>query len=516
MGHRPLKPALSLPVQEEVELCLGVLERAAKEGFESEDLFASATRTAIRLVRNAPLEAVERLMRAFEELAGRGEAQVVARFHAIKSNLALREAKYDEALVEAELGRQIALISRLEQEVAYCCSFGGSACLWSGRLGDADRWFDEAVVAARRCGDRATEAGALSNRAILLRMRGESESSLLTLNQASEIFGELGNERKLARCGLSRGILYTRTGSLSLAEAELRSSLAQFQEFGQIRFAQSARLALARALTLQSRADEALVLITAVQADDQLASDPRQQVIALEYLGDAQLERGEIVPATASYREARERATLVGTNTDLFVETSHRYALALAIGGGAIGEVEEIAWASVTLASTQGDRFEHAAALCSYGRGLIARGSLNESRTPLGQALELSSRIGDRLTRATAALALSRVTFQLGDPVEAAGLAHEARREFAQLPSPRWLAETETWLTELMAKLATAVASASAQSGSPGLSAKGAVPHATAVPPPTPAPSPASPPSSPRTPRCARCWPRRSRSRLAR
>jgi len=76
--------------------------------------------------------------------------------------------------------------------------------------------------------------------------------------------------------------------------------------------------------------------------------------------------------------------------------------------------------------------------------------------------MEIAGRIGDRLTRATAGLALSRVTFQLGDPVEAAGLAHEARREFAQLPSPRWLAETETWLTELMAKLATAVAASNA------------------------------------------------------
>jgi DNA-binding NtrC family response regulator/tetratricopeptide (TPR) repeat protein len=464
----------------EVADCISQLALGAQRGARLDPALHQATRTAIRLVRNVDAVSVSALMAAFADLSATGEPAVVSRLHALRSNLALRHGRYQDALLEATEGRSLALANQLEYEISLCCGFAGAACQWSGRLSEAESWFDEAIVAARRCGDQAAEAGALSSKSILLQMRGDSDSSLRMLDQAAATFSALGEEKKLARCRLSRGILYCKTGRLGVATSELRLALVQFETFEQYRFADSARLALARALIIQCEFEEARTLLDQVLESPNLVPDPRRSVIAHEYLGDLLREQGNLEAATEHHSAAWQSARELGEDTDLFVEASHRYALSLSLGGAFNSESELIAQAAIRIASSQGDRYELAAALCASGRGLIAAGRYSEAKAPLREGLDVAGRIGDRLTRAMAALALSRVTFQLGDPVEAAGLAHEARREFAQLPSPRWLAETETWLTELMAKLATAVAASNAAGGSaePGDAAAASDPSA--------------------------------------
>jgi len=477
---------------DEFERCIAQFGRMSV----GEDLAASElsqlTRTAIRLVRNLDEARIGTLMHAFEQIASGGDAALVSRLHAMKSNLALRRGHYEECISEAKAGRAVAIRAGLEQEVATCCVFAGSACQWSGRLTEAEAWFEEAVVAARRCADLAAEAGALSSRSILLRMRGDTEASLRALDEASRLYVALGHEAKLGRCRLSRGVLFTRTGRLVEAENELRLAIADFQASTQAQFVDYARLGLVRVLFLRGQLDEATALLETVAPSSSATTDPRMRVISLEYAGDIALEQANTVSARSSYESALSLARSIGDKTDLFVEASYRHALALALSGDTSAQAQAEAANAVETAVSQGDQFERSAALCSYGRVLAVQGQTSKAELVLRSCLDVAGRIGDRLNKATAALALSRVTFELGNPVEAAGLAHEARREFAQLPSPRWLAETETWLTELMAKLATAVAASTANAAaSAGATAAGAAPSSAKPSSRRPIPAPA-------------------------
>jgi transcriptional regulator with PAS, ATPase and Fis domain len=417
--------------------------------------FDWGTRTAIRLVRNVDEATELRLVGLFQAALSSTDAQLAPRFKALLSNRALRRAEYETALEMARDGRNLALVNGLEAEASLCSAFAGSACQWMGRFSEAGAWFEEALVAARRCADSSLEANALSSRALLHMLLGQPDSALTTIDAAIAIYQQSSDHRQIARCRLNRGIFRSKVGQLISAHEDLNACLEEFVQSGLATYANSGRLALARVLRLLGNPRESQSLVEDVRRNASEGNDPRSEIIALEYLGDLSLDTGNLASAREHYEESFKLAERVGTSTDLYLETSYRYGLALGLSGDAPQLAIALCERAAALARELNDGYELAAALFAQARCILASDEEGKAETILKESSQVASRIGDRFTRAAVSLALSKVAFARGDSLEAVGLATEAKREFEALPAPRWIAEADTWLTELATGIAT-------------------------------------------------------------
>jgi tetratricopeptide (TPR) repeat protein len=75
----------------------------------------------------------------------------------------------------------------------------GGIAYWHGRPADAERYYSEQVDLSRQLGDRAAEADGTFNLSFEQYIRGDASGSLEMLQQAREIFEEVGDERGMAR-----------------------------------------------------------------------------------------------------------------------------------------------------------------------------------------------------------------------------------------------------------------------------------------------------------------------------
>ena len=433
--------------------CEEVLSLIASGATLDPDLVDWATRTAVRLARNSDDEQEARLDRIFVSALSSSDLRIAPRHKAFLANAALRRGLYEKALEIAQKGRDLALSKGQEAEVALCSSLAGAAAQWLGQFTAAARWFEEAIVSARRAQDRSYEAMAQSSRALLQMLIGEPAGALEFINAAMAIYDELSDDRQVARCLLNRGIFYSKLGQPRLAELDLRDALKAFEEHNQPIYAHSAKLALGRVFMISGEPVESKALLMAVVGSTSEESDPRNLVIALEYLGDIELESGNLRAARECFQNARRIALSVGRSSDLSIETGYRLGLSLSLDGD-YEEGIRLCSEALALAESQGDQFDIAAALLAKGRSLSASNP-SSAVHDLRRSVEVASRIGDTYTHALASHALSKLLFASEELLEAVGFATEARRGFSKLGSSRLSAESETWFLELAAHLAT-------------------------------------------------------------
>jgi DNA-binding NtrC family response regulator/tetratricopeptide (TPR) repeat protein len=448
-------PLLAYQSTAEVESCCAVLSRMAMGEAVHGDEYWESTRLAIRLMRNVDEMVADRIISLFRSACASGEPSILSRFHSLLSNRAFHKADYAISLGEALAGREIAVTAGLEREVSLNCSLAGSAAQRLGRFDEAADWFDESLVSARRAGDAAQEAGTLSNVALLAMLRGQPELAMSKLQRAMVLYESPRNAPKIARCQLNRGIFLSKLGKLDEAATDLESALAYFEDSGANAFANSARLALSRVQRTRGNYLASRVHLEQVLRATSEGFDPRKRVIALEYSGDLFMETGTLDEAVASYELAWSAAYGIGLDSDLFIECSYRLGFALVANKVEIERGLDLLRDSVARSQRLGDAYEHAASLLAYGRATQLAGNSADSEPLLRSSLAVAARIGDRFTHALSALTLSRLRMDAGEGLEAVGFATEAKTEFAALPSPRWAAEAETWLTELVAALAS-------------------------------------------------------------
>jgi len=219
-------------LSEDVSKCADILSRLALNEKVGDADVDWSTRTAIRLVRNVDEATEQRLVGLFRAALSSSDPRLAPRFKALLSNRALRRAEYETALEMAHDGRNLALMKGLEAEASLCTAFAGSACQWMGRFSEAGAWFEEALVAARRCADSGLEANALSSRALLHMLLGQPDAALATIDAAIAIYQQVSDHRQIARCRLNRGIFRTKVGQLVPAHEDLAACLEEFLQSG--------------------------------------------------------------------------------------------------------------------------------------------------------------------------------------------------------------------------------------------------------------------------------------------
>jgi DNA-binding CsgD family transcriptional regulator/tetratricopeptide (TPR) repeat protein len=169
---------------------------------------------------------------------------------------------------------------------------------------------EEALAAARRDHNLIAEAGALVTVAALSARRGELAAQLPRLAEARAIAEQAGAERLLMRAVQWEASVLEAYGEHERAAAVARRGLTAAAAAGLARTSGAAHAGnLAEALTSLGRWDEALEVIEHALS---LLPAAALRLRLLRLLGFVALARGDMDPAAAALREAREEAPASG------------------------------------------------------------------------------------------------------------------------------------------------------------------------------------------------------------
>ena len=174
----------------------------------------------------------------------------------------------------------------------------------------------------------------------------------------------------------------------------------------------------------------------------------REEVLALEFLGELEFDRGRPETALARYHEALALAERIAPEGDLVVELERRRAEALC----ALGRLDE---AERALRARAPARAPHRRPARVRGRAPRRRRDRAGARPPRRGASQSWTHGGDAARRLPrAARAGPRPTCALGratdDPREARRYLYRAGALFAELSTPYWLEQAERELQRLL------------------------------------------------------------------
>ena len=290
-----------------------------------------------------------------------------------------------------------------------------------GHYTDAISASTRALEAARRAGDRASEAYALNALGIIERL-GSDRQAVAYLRQALALFREIGDQFGIA-CSLTiMGSCDWRQGRYRQAARHRRQALVLFREIGDAPGEAQVLLGLGLAEAQQGHYPAAADHFRQAHACYTELGDQHGRAHALGNLGliDGQLGRypeaaARLQQALALFLEVKDRNGTAGMLTGLGRLACHlgRYAEAARHHRQALALVRET-----------GKRTGEAQALNGLGEVLLAIGQPGEARAQHAMAAALASQFGNKHEQA-------RACNGLGAALLAAGLPDQARREHA-------------------------------------------------------------------------------------
>jgi tetratricopeptide (TPR) repeat protein/transcriptional regulator with XRE-family HTH domain len=323
---------------------------------------------------------------------------------------------------------------------------------------------------ARRLGDRLSQANALDELGIVLRLTGDYRSAAQTQQEALSIYTGLGSRLGRANALSHLGYVRSLTDDYPQAAADLREALALYHEIGDrlgqpdalnhlatvLRLTgdfQGAAQTLERALTLcrelgyrQGEAN-ALIYLGAVRLrtrDHRGAAESLEaalgifldlrnrlgQANALSYLGTVSQETGDYQAAAKAYREA----------LDIYRDLGNRLGQANTIGD--LGILSRLTGNHQAAAEAQeealdiyralGDQMGQASALNELGMLSRLRGDLDRAQEYHGLALDLARGIESSWDEGQALAGLGRTALAAGRTAEARDRLRRAQEAFGQ------------------------------------------------------------------------------------
>ncbi len=420
----------------------GILERLALLGNSSKDVLEEKLALLGDLVDfagSASGEASERLIAQLTILSASSSGALLARDF-VSSYLAMRREEYGRAFLHANQGRALCLRHFWEAEAASFCLALGSIQHKLGKYELARRQLEEAIVAARRVESLSLEGRALMNLGLVQKNTGELREAERSLRRALQIVTSTSNESSRARCAYNLTTVLVRNGAWNEALELASSSAVQLQQLGLHGFANTASLVEARVRRLMGGPREAaLQLRTALDGARRL-DKPRNVILALEFLGDCDLDLGHAEASRERYREALLLARGQGKATDLVLECLRGLAAA-ELACGEAKTARTLIDESIAIAREQGDTFELGTSLYVLGNVLNGLDESTLATAAFEEARQIGGTIGDDHGLARASLALARRALANNRRVDAMTLAAESHRLFQRIGAEHLIAE---------------------------------------------------------------------------
>jgi DNA-binding NtrC family response regulator/Tfp pilus assembly protein PilF len=328
----------------------------------------------------------------------------------------------------------------------------------NGDAAGARDHYEQALGLYRRLGDDWRAALVRCDLGLILKNQCEWDAAAASLQAALETFRRLGRFPSTADALLNLGIVYQKSGEWERAgDCYARAEQAYQQLANPLRLA-AVRIALGNVARLQRRfADAEALFGDALRRSRELGA-AREEVLAIEFLGELDADRDRHAEALARYDQALLLASGIGPEGDLVAELERRRADALT-RLGRLDEAERAATRAAAVAERIGDRLELALARRAAAAVAWARGRREE-------ALAGWRDVVGRLTAVRERYELARTLFDLGraeaEPREGRRHLYRASALFAELSAQEWLARTDRELQRLLGAAAVVEAPARA------------------------------------------------------
>ncbi|MGH7723813.1 MAG: sigma 54-interacting transcriptional regulator [Candidatus Eiseniibacteriota bacterium] len=374
----------------------------------------------------------------------------------IQAQYKYRVGDYRAMAEMATAARAQARALNSEELVFRSCIVAASAQLRMGLYVEARELYEEAIIAARRLDDKLAEGSAHLNLALLLNSQGDIRGAEQLCARAVACLRGSNRDRSLVTALINHGVMLTKLTHWESARALLQEAKELADAAGMHEYGTSAALGLARVFRLMGHSDESRSLLVRVLDSNASTLSPRTVTIANEYLGDLELDKGNVASAAFHYERAIEIARQLDVEGDLYVESLRRLADAKGTFPESLTEALRLAQTSVDLARSHKDSYELAHGLQVLGRLHLAANELPTAAAHLAESLSIWSDLGDRYEHGRTALLLSQVKSEQSDDLEAIALAIEARNELNAAWRTPWSAKADDWLSQLSTTLATA------------------------------------------------------------
>jgi transcriptional regulator with AAA-type ATPase domain/Tfp pilus assembly protein PilF len=376
-----------------------------------------------------------------------GSPSIRVRLHVQAAGALSHLARYEDAQASAD--RALAL--------ADACGDPGlqaSALAESGRvayrLGDLLRardQYEQAFALYRRAGNEAQCAAMRNNLGLIHKNLCEWDAAVAHLRGALEIHRRLGRLTDSGNPLLNLGIVYQKQGDWARAIEHYQEAERVFLQVSDPAALARVSIGLGNVARLQRRYTESETLFLAALERSRGCDAGREEVLALEFLGELDFDRGVPERALARYHEALALAARLAPEGDLVVELERRKAEALAVLGR-LDEADEANTRARRLARRIDDRLEHAVSYRVGGSIAMARGQRDEALQAWRTAVKLLGECRERYELGRTLLVLGRAA---GDPIEARRLLYRASALFAELGADSLLEECERELVRVMA-----------------------------------------------------------------
>jgi DNA-binding NtrC family response regulator len=357
-----------------------------------------------------------------------------------------RLGRIEEAATTA--GRALELADRLadQPKAAAALTILGITAYRRGDLMIARDYAEQALGLFRRLGDEVHAAGARNNIGLIHKQLCEWDSALACFRSVLETRQRLGLYAETVIPLMNMGIVHQKMGEWAAAEEHYRACESVVLQVGNDILLARAYIGLGNVARLQRKFSEAETHLLAALDRARRKAANREEVLALEFLGELDFDRGRPERAVARYHEAMTLAERSAPEGDLIVEIERRRAEAL-VSLGRLDEAERSLDRALRLARLTDDRLEHAIAHRVAGDVAVARGRRLDARQSWEQAATLLSACRERYESARIQLLLARST---DEPRTARTHALRACSLFAEVGSSFWLEQAEAELSRLM------------------------------------------------------------------
>ena len=310
------------------------------------------------------------------------------------------------------------------------------------RLGDlsgARDHYEHALALFRRLGDEASTALVRNNLGLIHKNLCEWDAASAQLRAAFELHRAAGRYAQTAPPLLNLGIVHQKSGQWTRAQQCYVEAERISHEVGDQLQSTRTAIGLGNVARLERRFAPAETLFLAALERARAISAAREEVLAKEFLGELDFDRGRREEALARYADALGMAERIAAAGDLVVELERRRAETLC----ALGRLDEAELAlarAQRLARDTSDRLELAIAERVAAEIATARGRGEDAVAAWRRAVDSLTGCRERLELGRAWMGLGRA---LGGTREARRCFVQASALFAELASPWYLEQAE-------------------------------------------------------------------------
>ena len=329
-------------------------------------LHAEALETASRLTRDSQL-----LLARNPEVAGR-----LVVFEG--SCLWMLNRAEDSVRVLSQL-RERLLMQRDSALLAFCTTQLSAAHWLAGDSGSSAELALDALVSARRSGEKYFLGQALTNYCRIQRLACRWAEATQAAEESLRVHEELGARHQANHARRSMALIHWKRGRL---EDALEASECCVDEAASLQALVHHSMALLiRALVLihMGRFQEAVATCSEVPSWSVHHNESRAALLAAEYLGDIFLEQGDARSAECQFTELCTRALAVAPKSDIVAELRRRLAECYYLLGRH-GEAYAEAKAGLEHCRELGDRYEEAATYRILALSAAAVGKPDEAK----------------------------------------------------------------------------------------------------------------------------------------